>query len=233
MPERDDVPQRALVLVVRPTPSGVDERSLRAVVRAVAERAGGPVLAAHLDQGEPSVHDVLDRLDANGASTAVLVPLALPDDRYLASWLAKAVANWRETRAGALDVRMARGPAAATGLAEAIAGLADETAPITASPAGFRSPSWSVLDVPDRHLFVCRGPRCTAHGAGPVHRALADLVRGTTAKVTPAGCFGPCNLGPLVIDHPGGTWHQHVDADGAAKLLDRRTGRRAGGAGCR
>ena len=217
MPRPDD---RALVLVARPTPAGVDERSLRALAAAVAERTACAVRIAHLDQAEPSIHATLDEIAATGIRDVLLVPLAVPADRYLVTWIAKAVANWRETRTvDGVEVRIADGLTTLPAVADAVAGLSTtEGTPITASPAAFRSPAWSVLEIPDRHLLICRGPRCTVYGAGATHHALADATKGTSTQVTPIGCIGPCNLGPLVIDHPGGTWHQHVDAERATEI---------------
>lgn len=210
---------RMLLLVARPTPSGVDVRSLGRLAAAVAVRTDRHVRVAHLDQAEPTIHDALDTAVAAGTSDVLVVPLAIPDDRYLATWIGRAVANWRETRGHDLDVRITDGLGALPAVADALAGLAEtEGRPITAAPAGFRSPAWSVLEIPDRHLLVCRGPRCTAYGAGATHRALAEATRGTATQVTPIGCIGPCNLGPLVLDHPGGHWHQQVDPERAAEL---------------
>lgn len=210
----------SLVLVLRPTPAGSDERSAEQIRRALSERTGRRVLVAHLDQGDPSLHEVLDRLRGDAVASVTLVPLTVPDDRYLVSWIGRAVANWRETRSDERDVRITASPSSVPGLTAALAELVDAgTAPITSSPAAFRSPSWSVLEIPERHLFVCRGPRCTAHGAGPAHRAVSEAARrGSSTQVTPTGCLGPCNLGPLVVEHPGGTWHQQVSSDTAARL---------------
>lgn len=205
------MPDRAMLLVARPTPAGIDERSLAGLVAAVQARTDGPVRAAHLDQADPSVHTVLDELVAAGTAAVLVVPLAIPADRYLATWIGKAVANWRETREVQLDVRLGDWPAALPAVADALAAMAPRAGHmITASPAGFRSPAWSVLEIPDRHLLVCRGPRCTVYGAGATHRALAEATKGTSTQVTPIGCLGPCNLGPLVIDHPSGAWHERV-----------------------
>lgn len=212
---------RALVLVVRPTPAGLDERALRRFARAVADRVPDPVRIAHLDQEDPSLHRVLDDLAAAGVRSVLVLALAVPADRYLTTWIAKAVANWRETRDHALEIRQADGLADVPCAADAVACLAaTEGHPITVSPAGFRSPAWSDLEIPDRHFLVCRGPRCTAHGAGATHRELGDATRGTTTQVTAIACIGPCNLGPLVIEHPSGRWHQQVDAAAARTLTD-------------
>ncbi|GEL17550.1 (2Fe-2S) ferredoxin domain-containing protein [Pseudonocardia asaccharolytica] len=217
MPQPDE---RVLLLIARPTPSGVDGRSLRSLAAAVADRTDQPVRLAHLDQAAPSIHTALDETVAAGAAQVIIIPLAIPDDRYLATWIGRAVANWRETRHRALDVRIAAGLSCLPAVAEILARLGrTEGIPITTAPSGFRSPAWSILQIPDRHLLVCRGPRCTAHGAGATHRALADATRGSTTQVTPTGCLGPCNLGPLVIDNPAGRWHQAVDPTTATQLV--------------
>jgi hypothetical protein len=180
-------------------------------------RATAPERA--LEHAEPTIHEVLDAAAAAGTDDVLVVPLAVPDDRYLATWIGRAVANWQETRGHQLDVRITGGLSSLPAVVDAVAGLADTRGrPITAAPAGFRSPAWSVLEIPDRHLLVCRGPRCTVYGAGATHRALAEATRGTTTQVTPIGCLGPCNLGPLVLDHPGGQRHQQVDPHRAAEL---------------
>ncbi|OLT11896.1 hypothetical protein BJF78_25550 [Pseudonocardia sp. CNS-139] len=211
---------RVVVLVPRPTPSGVDERSVARLAGAVADRGPWPVRIAYLDQGAPSIHDVLDEAADEGAREVLVVPLAVPADGYLASWVARAVAHWRETRPAGPDVLTSGALTDTALLADAVAELAGEPGtPVTASPRSFRSPAWSTLEVPDRHLLVCRGPRCTVYGAGATYGVLADAARGTTTQVTPIGCIGPCNLGPLVIDHPSGQWHQKVDAVAAADLL--------------
>lgn len=214
---------RAVVLVARPTPAGLDERALRRLAGAVAGRVPDSVHVAHLDHEAPSLHEVLDELAAAGTASVLVLALAVPADRYLTSWIAKAVANWRESRESILEIRQADGLTDLPGVADAVADLVSSGGrPVTASPAGFRSPAWSDLDIPDRHLLVCRGPRCTAHGAGATHRALADASRGTGTQVTGMSCIGPCNLGPLVIEHSTGQWHQHVDTERAEALAADR-----------
>lgn len=214
---------RHVVLVARPTPSGVDERSLAALAAAVTEVLGAPARIAHLDQADPSVAAVLDEIAelAGPQDDVVLVPLALPADPYLRQWIARAAAHWCETRASELLVRLGPPPVTAPGMAEVIAELArGDATPVAVSPAAFRSPAWSVREDPARHLLVCRGPRCTVYGAGATHRALAAAAKGQDVLVTPVGCLGPCNLGPLVIDNPAGDWHESVDADRAGELLE-------------
>ncbi|MBC3193437.1 hypothetical protein H7X46_20460 [Pseudonocardia sp. C8] len=219
-----DPPTRALVLVARPTPSGVDERSLDQLAVDVARRVRATVRVAHLDQLDPSIPAVLDELTATGVTDVLCVPLALPTDRYLRTWIGRAVAHWRSATASPCEVRIASGRTDVT--VDAVTRLATtDGEPVTASPSGFAAPAWSVLDVPRRHLFVCRGPRCLVYGAGATHRTLATAARGTTTQVTPCGCLGPCNLGPLVVE--GDSWHTQVGAADAATIIaDSPSGRR-------
>ncbi|WP_067542419.1 (2Fe-2S) ferredoxin domain-containing protein [Nocardia crassostreae] len=190
---------RRYVLVARPTPSGVDIPAVEALARACG------IGYALLDQGEPTIHAVLDNAVAEGVPVT-LVPLAVPRDRYLETWIARAVANWRETRAADLDVRITESIDKAAEFAEVVrTRMRDEGAPVTASPRAFRSPAWSEIPEHTAHILVCRGPRCTVYGAGELHRTLTR--DHPDALVTPTGCLTPCNLGPLYITYPDGEWH--------------------------
>ncbi|OLM18571.1 MULTISPECIES: (2Fe-2S) ferredoxin domain-containing protein [unclassified Pseudonocardia] len=211
---------RALVLVARPTPAGVDRRSMEGLARAVARQVPDAVHIAYLDQQDPTVPAVLDELARDGVGSVLVIPLAVPADRYLVTWIGRAVAHHlRATATSGPEVRIAPG---LTGLvASTVARLAGaEGEPVTASANAFVSPAFSELDVPHRHLFVCRGPRCLVHGAGETHRALSAAAKGTTTQVTPCGCLGPCNLGPLVVD--GATWHRAVSPLDADELVSGR-----------
>ncbi|MGW6701417.1 (2Fe-2S) ferredoxin domain-containing protein [Nocardia sp. NPDC055049] len=190
---------RRYVLIARPTPSGVDLPS----VRALAEDCG--VGYALLDQEEPTIHTALDTA-ARDRSPVTLIPLAVPRDRYLETWIARAVANWKETRGSELDVRITDGIDTAAGFADVVrARMSEDGAPVTASPRAFRSPAWSEIPDHTSHILVCRGPRCTVYGAGELHRTLRRDHPG--ALITPTGCLNPCNLGPLYITYPDGEWH--------------------------
>lgn len=205
---------RRHVLVARPTPSGVDLAAVEGLARACG------IGYALLDQEEPTIHDILDDA-ALQALPVTLIPLAVPRDRYLETWIARAVANWKETRASDLDVRITESIDTAPEFIDSVrARMRDEGKPITASPRGFRSPAWSEIPEHTEHILVCRGPRCTVYGAGELHRALRR--DHPDALVTPTGCLTPCNLGPLYITYPDGQWHSRAAeyaADGDARDL--------------
>ncbi|MGV9411574.1 (2Fe-2S) ferredoxin domain-containing protein [Nocardia sp. NPDC003693] len=193
---------RRHILVARPTPSGVD---LVAVQR-LADACG--IGYAVLDQDEPTVHDVLDDALRDGVPVT-LIPLAVPRDRYLETWIARAVANWRESRGVDTEVRITAGIDTATEFLDLVrARMSEEGTVIGASPRAFRSPAWSVIPEHTSHILVCRGPRCTVYGAGELYRELRR--ENPDALVTPTGCLNPCNLGPLYITYPGGEWHSRT-----------------------
>ncbi|MFF2083277.1 hypothetical protein ACFVVM_05855 [Nocardia sp. NPDC058176] len=193
---------RRHVFVARPTPSGVDLTA----VGALAEACG--IGYALLDQGEPTIHDTLDEA-ARDDIPVTLIPLAVPRDRYLETWIARAVANWKETRGRELDVRVTEGIDTATGFVDVVrTRMAEGGTPVTASPRAFRSPAWSHIPEHTEHILVCRGPRCTVFGAAELHRTLRQ--DNPDALVTPTGCLNPCNLGPLYITYPDGQWHTNA-----------------------
>lgn len=210
---------RRLVLVLRPTVSGIDEAAAAALTAAVGSSTID-VQIAFLDVASPSLHEVLDAALDDGIRAVVLVPVAVPRDKYLVTWTQRAVANWRETRSeNRIEITLRRVSLEAAVGAAVVEGGDSGGELISASPASYRSPAWSTVDAHDRHLLLCKGPRCMAYGAGPVHRSLTGASRETSTKVTGTGCLSPCNLGPLVISNPSGTWFGRVAPEDAEALV--------------
>ncbi|MGC0365846.1 (2Fe-2S) ferredoxin [Rhodococcus sp. 27YEA15] len=214
--------RRRVLIVLRPTVSGIDEGAADRLIDGITAGTDADVRIAYLDVASPSVHEELDLAEADGAASVLLVPVAVPRDKYLITWTARAVANWRETRAGAaVNISIHEPGSVEDVLAGAVAGeLGEPGRPITVSAASYRSPAWSVIEEHDRHVLVCKGPRCMAYGAGPLHRALTAASKGTSTKVTGTGCLSPCNLGPLAIENPHGSWFGHLTADHAQALVE-------------
>lgn len=78
------------------------------------------------------------------------------------------------------------------------------------------------VDVPT--VRVCMGTGCTAKGARQVLAALeaaAEELRadGTLVKVTPTGCHGFCERGPIVVVRPGDIFYQDVQADDVPEII--------------
>ncbi len=200
---------------------------LEALARSLAAHAGQPVEWAVIDGIGPALPAVLDRVAAGGANRAVVVPVTLPSDVQLERWTQRVVARWLGGRNPGLEIVVAPPLAEATGLvpvlADHVAGhVADR--PLRPSTASPNSPDWSLLPAHARHVLVCRGPRCTAAGAGDVaaglDAALAARGIGTSgALVTSCGCLYPCNLGPNVVVYPDGTWYGGMTPDAATRLV--------------
>ena len=199
-------PHRVIV-VLRPTVSGLDESAARRMFDAVRAGTDADVRIAYLDVASPSLHEELDRAHTDDVGKVVLIPVAVPRDRYLLTWTSKAVANWRETRIGAeLEVSLHESETLEGAVAaQVIDELGAAGKPITASPASYRSPAWSVIEQHDTHLLVCKGPRCMAYGAGPLRRAMSAAAKGTSVKVTGNRLSEPVQPGPVGDREP--RWH--------------------------
>ena len=69
------------------------------------------------------------------------------------------------------------------------------------------------------------GPRCVARGAALLWARLVDRLRSQPTlkqQLMPlqTGCQYPCNLGPMMIVYPEGTWFGHLDPVAIDQILD-------------
>jgi (2Fe-2S) ferredoxin len=157
---------------------------------------------AFLQVGSPSVTDELDRLHAAGVTHVELVGLGLgaPTAR---SWLRRVAGHWRRAHPEIAVVVSGRG--------------------VTVDEA-LTSPAWEQVPGHRTHALVCRGPRCSARGAGAVDTALGEELRAHNlgdddVLVTQTGCLFPCNHAPVVVVHPDDVWYGAVDAAWARRLV--------------
>jgi NADH-quinone oxidoreductase subunit F len=74
------------------------------------------------------------------------------------------------------------------------------------------------------HCLVCAGAGCLSSGGHALKDALTHelAARGldNEIKVVETGCMGPCNLGPVMLVHPDGTFYQRVTALDVPKLVE-------------
>jgi (2Fe-2S) ferredoxin len=70
----------------------------------------------------------------------------------------------------------------------------------------------------DRHVFCCTNSRespkasCGVHDADHLRGYLKDLVKEAGLKgmrVNSAGCLNRCDLGPVMVIYPEGTWYHY------------------------
>jgi (2Fe-2S) ferredoxin len=242
--------RQQIVLVGRAVGAPTAERTLADLAVRLSRHMGVPVRPALLDHGERSLHSTLDECRSHGASDVVVVPAQVPRDRYLETWARKAIAHWMEPRATTgiqrrgheqaqppaprgeegpgeqMTVRFAAAVSESAQMVEALAAAASgPTRAVAESPESFRSPNWSMITAHRRHVLVCRGPRCSAHGSAGVANALAAELRARerdddAVLVTQTGCLVPCNLGPIVVVHPEDVWYTNLDPDAVRRIVD-------------
>lgn len=196
---------------------GVDDPGPALAV--LAERHGASM--AYLQLNDPSVGIVLDQLADTGAERIFLVGAAFGTSPGN-SWLRRVVAHWWRERADPPDVIVGTG---LLGRPDADpAPLLRGSRPVSGAEPGLTSAAWD--DVPGHRyqVFVCRGPRCTARGAGgtaaAVTQALTEAGLGDDdVLITHTGCQFPCNHAPVVTVHPDDVWYGAVDASAARRIV--------------
>lgn len=221
LPCGDDV--NGLVLLGRASYGGRSPEELADLACRVAHETGRWTRHAVIDGASPSVIDALDEARGAGLELVHVVPMSIPAERELHLWVRRSLDRWRTTSPETtLNVTvlepMARHEATVVAIAAIVAGAErDTTAAHRRDDEPPNDPSWSAIPPHDHHLLVCRGPRCTLLGAAEVARAFADHAPDTTLTVS-TGCLFPCNLGPVAVVHPGGTWYGGLDAAAATEI---------------
>lgn len=86
---------------------------------------------------------------------------------------------------------------------------------------------------PKHHVFVCMNRRpeghprgsCQAVGSGPILEAFAGEMekRGLFEQIFVTGtfCMGPCDMGPIVVVYPEGTWYGKVQAGDVGEIVEK------------
>ena len=189
---------------------------------------------ALLEQGGPSLPQALDVCQRAGAGTIVVLPVFLPLEAATRNWLRFLARRWLERLPAPARVLLA-GPFdnpgnLAAAAAEAISFALNSGAAVAASggQAGAPDPDWSVIPPHTYHVLFCQGPRCTAAGAAEVGAYLRTRLKDAGLDHGPGhvlaartGCLYPCNLGPVMVVYPEGTWYCGLDEDAISRIVDR------------
>ena len=76
----------------------------------------------------------------------------------------------------------------------------------------------------EKHILVCGGTGCTSSGSPKIIEKLESELaeKGLTEKVqvVKTGCFGLCELGPIMIVYPEGTFYSRVNIDEIPRIVD-------------
>ena len=74
------------------------------------------------------------------------------------------------------------------------------------------------------HILVCTGTGCTSAGSFQTRDALLEEIRkrglGNEVEVIETGCMGRCDLGPVSMVHPDGTFYKNVKAPEIPQLVE-------------
>ena len=192
------------------------------------------VATALLEQGPPSLPQALDACQRAGAGTIVILPVFLPLEAATRNWLRFLARRWLERLTAPARVLLAGPFDDPCNLVDAVAESASfalqsgATIAATNDQAGSPDPDWSVIPPHAHHVLFCQGPRCTAAGAAEVGDWLrtrlkdAGLDRGPGHVLAArTGCLYPCNLGPVMVVYPEGTWYCGLDKDSVSRIVDR------------
>jgi NADP-reducing hydrogenase subunit HndC len=74
------------------------------------------------------------------------------------------------------------------------------------------------------HILVCAGAGCISSGGNALKDVLAAELKkrglDEEIKIVETGCMGPCDLGPVMLVHPEGTFYQRVTALDVPELVE-------------
>jgi NADP-reducing hydrogenase subunit HndC len=74
------------------------------------------------------------------------------------------------------------------------------------------------------HILVCAGAGCISSGGHALKDALASELKkrglDNEIRIVETGCMGPCDLGPVMLVHPDGTFYQRATAVDVPRLVE-------------
>ena len=201
------------------------------MVHAVAETGNYRcVRHAFIEQGKPALPAVLEECFADGSRRVLVIPALVPMDRTLRWWLPLAVRNWLREHA-ADDVKVALAPPLGDSphLADAVSAAVQQVYPcedLRDDPTiRERRPAWSDIPAHRYQVLLCHGPRCTMENAPAVwdhfHAKLKERNGKAADRVMTVrtSCLYPCDLGPIMVVHPDGTWYGGVDEAAVDRIV--------------
>lgn len=220
------------VLVVAPSSRGHDPAPelAEALDHLRDSLAPDAVGVAVLAGDTPSIVEALDHARTTHPAQLILVSAQTVPDRSFDAWCRRVVGHWIRTRHPPFPILIAPSiavqPSYSSALREAVQAArgAGAQAQITDRTAPLLSPAWETVPGFTRHVLVCRGPRCSALGAGELAAALdTGLAERSLTEddvlVTQTGCLFPCSQGPVLVVYPDNTWYAQLTPDAVPDLV--------------
>ena len=201
------------------------------------------VVGAYVDHGTPNLQEALDSCAAAGATTILIAPIYAPIDRLLSTWIPQILRRWLRLRpqfkgvevilASSISASDALGRAALENLALAEqTGGSDEIREDLGVDYG--NPGFNAIPAYSYQALVCVGPRCATRGSSDIYELVRESVarhgKGRDANgerpkdrvsVIRTGCLFPCNLGPMMVVHPGDTWYCSVTPEMVDEIVSQ------------
>lgn len=173
---------------------------------------------AYLEMTAPALADTLAALDAEGVAEAMVVPCFVPFDRNVRAWLPRAISRRLRDGGSRMAVRFAPALDQTGEFSDAVArslaaarlapSVTDVVRPMALRPGSSRIPPHA------RHVLVCVGPRCVEAGAWATLDRFRQAVTAAglhtgpdRVLITRSGCLHPCNMAPVAVVYPEGTWY--------------------------
>lgn len=79
------------------------------------------------------------------------------------------------------------------------------------------------MDIYRSHVLICAGTGCTSSGSQSVSNAFERLIKEEglerEVKVVRTGCFGLCEMGPVVIIYPEGSFYSRVEEKDVEEIV--------------
>ena len=235
---------RAVVLLTRGIFADRQTGELERAV-AVVQKSGAysPVVGAYVDHGTPDLAAALDTCANAGATRILVAPIYTPLDRFLSTWIPQILRRWlrRRPQFRGVEVVLADG----VGLSDALGHAALESLAAAERDGGsheiaaelgadYGNPGFNFIPAYQHQALVCVGPRCATRGSAEIYERLREsIARQGMARVKDApipksrvsvirtGCLFPCNLGPMIVVHPGDTWYCSVTPQMVDEIVEQ------------
>ncbi|MEM9954838.1 MAG: (2Fe-2S) ferredoxin domain-containing protein [Chloroflexota bacterium] len=207
-----------------------DEQMQQLVTLLESSERYASVKYAFIDGKSPSLPDVLTDCISDTVEDVVIVPIYMPSDRRLDSWVSRVMQRWLYHHPNAtFNIRLTEAIGDAPELAVVVNQVIDRqyeqaSQPLSPNHVSPNSPEWSVLPVHLHHVLMCRCPRCNTAGAGDCASQLSQTLRENKigdehVLVAQTGCLYPCNLGPVMVVYPEAVWYAGLSPEAIKHIV--------------
>lgn len=235
-----DTAESAVILVGRGSLYSRQPEEELAIL-AASLRSSNPkifVVEALLEQGRNSLSVALDACAKIYMPKAVVFPVFIPVEAATRNWLQFVARRWLKRTGSPLEITFAETLAwqsiGISAVNDLITRANESGKPLSVQNLveghfnGDESdPDWSVIPPHSYHVLFCQGPRCTAAGAGELGSYLRKRLREKRLEDGPdqvlaarTSCLYPCNLGPLMLVYPEGTWYCGLDEEAVDQIIE-------------